>query len=204
MTVTLLPDSAYRLRRIYLQAAAGIDTSFVESGRWGLRGDRVALTSGPETQWLGVRGPDRLRLLDRDGSEIASGANHDLARTTRLDPVQDTIAVEKIRWKLFSIDEREVSQDPHREAWIRLEDGRLTGSTGCNSMFGGYTAAASDLRFTQIGATKTGCAGFGDQEPRFLEALEAARTWTIRDGRLELHDPSGRMLARFSPMNDER
>ncbi len=66
-------------------------------------------------------------------------------------------------------------------------DGHLSGSTGCNRYMGSYTASASDFSTSPLGNTRMMCPPpIGDQERRFLDALQTATAWEIRRSRLKL------------------
>lgn len=49
--------------------------------------------------------------------------------------------------------------DPEGTGSVRLtlEDGQVTGSTGCNSLFGQFEQSGRDVRFKGIGTTQVGC-----------------------------------------------
>jgi heat shock protein HslJ/uncharacterized lipoprotein NlpE involved in copper resistance len=88
LTLTLFADQSFRLRRTYV----GRDGQSYELGRWARAQDagrRLSLRSGSEQalEFLLAEG-DTLRLLDRQGREIKSGLNYDLARQPRADRVE--------------------------------------------------------------------------------------------------------------------
>lgn len=91
-TLTLLPEGTYRMRRVYRDATAAGDATFVEPGAWSLEanGHTLVLQSGPEsTQRFAITDPHTLDLLDHEGMPIASQANHTL-RHAALDPIEDS------------------------------------------------------------------------------------------------------------------
>ncbi|MDX5364144.1 MAG: META domain-containing protein [Pseudazoarcus pumilus] len=77
------------------------------------------------------------------------------------------------------------------------ESPRVSGSTGCNRFKGGTTMAGGSILFGGIVATKMACAGAPDIEREFLDALDKARSWRIRDNHFELSGSDGRSVARF-------
>jgi heat shock protein HslJ len=92
------------------------------------------------------------------------------------------------------------SADTLRQAHITLSGGaekRVTGSGGCNRMFGSYTLEGTALAFGGVGATKMACAEGMDTESAFLSALERVAAWRISGQQLELTDASGVVVARF-------
>lgn len=61
------------------------------------------------------------------------------------------------------------------------EDGRISGSTGCNRFFGGYEQAGDALTFSGVGMTKMACMADGimAQEMKFASILSGAASFTI-------------------------
>jgi putative lipoprotein len=202
MTATLMPDSSYRLRRTYLEADNGRDRTFVEAGRWSRSTDgrRIALLGDGEPTLLAVAGPDRLDLLDREGRPISSAAPHTLTRAAEVDPIPALAApLEDTRWKLVWLAESSSAPDSQREAWITLasQEGRASGSTGCNRLSGAYRTVGDSLSFGAMAMTRMACPGMGDQEQVFTRALEATRRFAVQGDTLELHDGADRALARL-------
>ena len=90
ITLTLFPDYTYRLRLTFLAAAGGSNRQHYELGRWARAqdGGSLRLRSGTRVVRLFRFVPgDRLRMLDREGSEIRSPHNYELARQAAVDPV---------------------------------------------------------------------------------------------------------------------
>lgn len=96
ITLTLFADGSYRLRRVYVGADAGRDRVSYERGRWAREAgaDELALTDGADVQsrWR-VLSSQRLRLLDRDGRDIDSTLNYEIARTAELDRIAGPMPV---------------------------------------------------------------------------------------------------------------
>ena len=92
VTVTLFTDRTFRLRRTYIGAKDGRDDTVYELGRWARAQDdganRLRLASGTNVQEYLIRGPDTLRMLDREGHEIESRLNYDLKRLPRPDLIE--------------------------------------------------------------------------------------------------------------------
>jgi uncharacterized lipoprotein NlpE involved in copper resistance len=90
VTLTLFPDQTYRLRREPRGAAAGRDP-FVDLGRRvaGVPEDSLLVLQGSEDQPLRFEAlkPDRLRVLDPEGREIASPYNYDLTLQPSVDRI---------------------------------------------------------------------------------------------------------------------
>jgi putative lipoprotein len=86
-----------------------------------------------------------------------------------------------------------------REPTIRFDDERVSGSTGCNQFFGGYTYGAGTISLSQIGMTMMACDdAVGTIESAFLEALNGATSASVDEsGRLLLGGSGGEIL--FEP-----
>ena len=107
-------------------------------------------------------------------------------------------ALEDTHWSLSRLADApvaaaEVTSEPHLV--LAPAEGRVTGSTGCNRMTGSYALDGAKLSFGPIASTKMACALGMDTERRFLTALSAAASWRFREGRLELLDAGGSVVA---------
>jgi heat shock protein HslJ len=72
---------------------------------------------------------------------------------------------------------------------IQLENGRLTGSTGCNRMNGTYTASGTSLEIgNNLAITKMGCPNY--DESIFIEALNKVNRFQVKDNQLILMQDS--------------
>jgi len=89
LTVTLLPDSTFRLRQVYEDRKA----VFYTLGRWSVEENRTLLLSGgaKREQRFQIVGADSLRMLDGVGRPIQSLFNYSLVRAGGVDPVSDTM-----------------------------------------------------------------------------------------------------------------
>lgn len=86
-TLTLWPDTVYRLREVY-EGSGG--TPFVSMGRWRVDAGTLSLETDSGVPRLYSRvGDDTLRLLDLQGQPIASALNSALVRADSLDPIGD-------------------------------------------------------------------------------------------------------------------
>lgn len=82
------------------------------------------------------------------------------------------------------------------------DDGRVTGTGGCNRYFGPYERAGEAVRIGPLAGTRMACPdppGAAAQEAAFLAAMERATTWSIREDRLELRDGGGALQVGFRP-----
>jgi len=81
-------------------------------------------------------------------------------------------------------------------------DGRVSGTSGCNLYFAEYRVTGQSLAIGATGSTMMYCMGpegIMEQERTYLELLEKAAFWKVRDGYLEISDATGREILVFSP-----
>jgi heat shock protein HslJ len=74
-------------------------------------------------------------------------------------------------------------------------EGRVSGSTGCNQYNAAYEAIGDTLRFSAVGTTRRACGdpALSDQERAFLRALEAVTTLQFEGDRLDLRQANGEL-----------
>ena len=80
-------------------------------------------------------------------------------------------------------------------------DGRITGTAGCNQYFASFTAGDSLITVGDIGSTLMYCSlpeGSMEQEATYFTLLGNAATWTTRDGNLVIRDASGSDILIFA------
>ncbi|HET6581045.1 MAG TPA: META domain-containing protein [Methanoregula sp.] len=82
---------------------------------------------------------------------------------------------------------------------IFSEDGRVSGSAGCNSYFAHYNSMGTSLSINGIGSTKMYCGASGvmQQESTYLSRLGQAATFTIEGNQLSISDAKGITLLSF-------
>ena len=78
-------------------------------------------------------------------------------------------------------------------------DGRVSGNAGCNRYGGVVTLKGASLLVDQVFSTKMACVApaLMDQETRFLQALQATRSYRIDGTKLVLVDGEGKARLRF-------
>jgi len=78
--------------------------------------------------------------------------------------------------------------------------GRLSGNTGCNQFWAGFSQEGFTLQIGQVVSTKRACLKeeVGRQETAFLQALEKVVGFRIVGGQLTLYDQEGRVLVSLS------
>lgn len=77
------------------------------------------------------------------------------------------------------------------------ENRRVTGSTGCNSLSGSYTATGTHLTFSPLVTTRRACLApaLNAQEAKFTKALQGEMAWRLTaDGALELTREGGHRI----------
>jgi heat shock protein HslJ len=98
--------------------------------------------------------------------------------------------LENAVWRLTSIDDIRLDPNDDDGPWLRATsvDGRITGSTGCNTFNGPYRAGGVDVTFGPLVTTRRACAGAaGAQiEGRMLDLLQNADGYRVGAGRLEV------------------
>ena len=79
------------------------------------------------------------------------------------------------------------------------EDGRASGSTGCNSYSGTYQVRGDNISFSRLVSTRRACLdqNANQQEQRFLSTLEAANRFRLSSNRLTILSDRGRNVLNF-------
>ncbi|WP_298845982.1 META domain-containing protein [uncultured Salinicola sp.] len=103
-------------------------------------------------------------------------------------------------WKLMTLDGEPVPvADNQREAHLVLDaQGRVSGSTGCNRLMGGYRLEGDTLTFTQLASTRMACPGeMATLEQGWLATLSETAHYSISGQSLVLKNAGDRTLARL-------
>lgn len=105
-------------------------------------------------------------------------------------------------WRLVSFGppDTEVDVVPGTTVTLKFEeDGRASGSTGCNSYSGTYEVRGDSIAFGRLVSTRRACLdqNANEQEHRFFSALEAANRFRLSSNRLTLMSDRGRNLLNF-------
>jgi heat shock protein HslJ len=104
------------------------------------------------------------------------------------------------RWVLVAYGQPGAEQDVLEGTQITAnfdEDGRVSGSAGCNQYFAAYTIAGKELTIAQLAFTEMAClepTGVMEQEQAFLAALQGVHQFDIVDGQLQLQTTDGQLL----------
>jgi copper homeostasis protein (lipoprotein) len=103
-------------------------------------------------------------------------------------------------WSLVSVEGFDTLPGGVATPTIRFgSDGRIAGNTGCNNAGAAYTAEGARLSIDAVISTRRACldAQGNALELAYIRAVEAARSYRIANGELELLDAAGKALARF-------
>lgn len=92
--------------------------------------------------------------------------------------------------------------NPKREAYLQFEDGRVSGSDGCNRLMGSYLRSGDRITFSQVAGTLMACADATGLEGAFRDALQKTARMTIAGDRLALLDAAGALLVRFAARDE--
>ncbi|MBN2471326.1 MAG: META domain-containing protein [Anaerolineae bacterium] len=128
---------------------------------------------------------DQLTILYGDGEALAFVRQFSLAGTT---------------WQLDMLDDAAVIAG----SAITLtfdDEGRVSGSGGCNTYSGSYVVDGEALMLSQIASTLRACqdAGVGEQEQAYFAALDGATGYVLTGDTLTITYGEGGQL-RFSPL----
>jgi heat shock protein HslJ len=90
---------------------------------------------------------------------------------------------------------------PGSSITLRFEDGRASGTDGCNRYSFAYTGTGSKLDFAPSGiSTQMACApDLTQQAAAFTTSLTRTRAFGMVSGQLQLFDSEGAVVARFDP-----
>lgn len=89
------------------------------------------------------------------------------------------------------------SQEQHAE---KMMEGRITGSDGCNTIFGAYRIKNASIQFLNIGSTMMACLHGEEQAQNFAKSLQEASEWRIAGNDLILLQ-KGKVLAIFEAVS---
>jgi len=105
-------------------------------------------------------------------------------------------------WRLVQLEGQTVyvaGSDPKVEPRVQFSagDSRVTGSGGCNSLSANYRRGSNTLRIGPVVSTRMACAdpSRSDIEARFVAALEATNSFSLKGAQLTLLDSRALPLA---------
>lgn len=111
-------------------------------------------------------------------------------------------------WHLVSIGPIGAGSLPAPAARVTLKfgnDGRISGSGGCNSYGGNYRVQGNRLTLSQVFSTKRACidANANKQESQYFAALESASRFRLNRRQLSIYYGSGQNALDFAREGDE-
>lgn len=103
-------------------------------------------------------------------------------------------------WKLKTLAGKEVKMTPNQTKemhfMLKLNENRVVGFLGCNSLFGSYQLLkGSRIKFSHLGSTKMYCPGVNEAE--FISIFELTDNYTIKEDVLVLNVGKRAPLAVF-------
>jgi heat shock protein HslJ len=112
-------------------------------------------------------------------------------------------ALEGTSWMLESLPGHALAGEPR--ATLNFESGRLSGGDGCNRYNMGFTARDGKIEVkVPAASTMMACPPpLMAQAEATVAALNNARGYRIEQGRLQLTDASGKLLASFAPVTQQ-
>jgi len=125
------------------------------------------------------------------------------AGCTEKQPVPSDLRLNGTRWALADYVFEGTSRQALNGSTVTLEfsdDGRITGSAGCNHYFAGYGIKGTAITIGQAGSTEMYCAAAGvmDQESLYLALLQKAASVTAGNDRLSFADAKGTAILSFT------
>lgn len=112
-----------------------------------------------------------------------------------------TVPFESTAWVLESYgepgDPQAVIEGTEITATFSRAERQVEGSAGCNHYFGDYTVNRSKLSIPVVASTEMYCMepeGVMEQEQQYLQALQSAESYEIRDGKLRISSSDGNVL----------
>ena len=108
--------------------------------------------------------------------------------------------IEGPTWRLVQLGEQPLSPAPEaaRQPQVRFDNAdRIAGTGGCNRFSGAFLRNGSQMRMSQLAATRMACPEpYGAREMQFFQALQTTASYRLAGpGRLVLLDAGGRTLA---------
>lgn len=158
-------------------------------------------------QWLGRS--FAIAILIGSGQQAFAHSPHfapvpETDSTALESPLAMLDSFERITWQLVdyrTTDGSTVAALNEHPATFRFEDGRVTGTTGCNSFFSDYTIEGNQLTINPGGSTLMACLdeAVTAQEAAVLTGLPQVSRYTQTGDQLLLLDSAGTTLFTLTP-----
>jgi heat shock protein HslJ len=107
---------------------------------------------------------------------VSVGPSQNVSPVQQVVPPTPASALEQREWRAVTID-----GTPASLAWLRLENGRASGSSGCNGFGGPYEfLPGQKIRFGTLATTRRGCTEAGTaQEKLYYSVLGDTMTYSV-------------------------
>jgi heat shock protein HslJ len=122
-----------------------------------------------------------------------------LAAYAPMSPAADAPGLEGTAWVLSALPGRTLL--PGKASTLRFDDGKASGTDGCNHYAVPYSASGTTLQFGPRGiSTQMACPpDVTEQAHAFMAGIDGTRSYRVAQGRLELLAADGTLLAGFTP-----
>ncbi|MEZ4801743.1 MAG: copper resistance protein NlpE N-terminal domain-containing protein [Gelidibacter sp.] len=192
--ITINKDNTYVARETYQGKS---DSIYETKGtfKWDGKGQKIFFSGKEKSYFVGE---NTLTHLDKDGNKITG----DLAERYILTKSEEQL-VGKI-WHLVSFKGEAIqlkeAKAEHPQVEF-LEDGSISGYTGCNQFRGVYELKEGyEIKFSQIISTKKFCPEM-ETENEFLSTMSKASYYIYEGHDLVIHDSEHQKLAKFKIAN---
>lgn len=198
-TLVLYSDLTYRLSLVYLGKNAEKFTS-KGSFSWDENGSIVTLKGIENVPHKFKVGENQLIQLDMEG-KIIEGASAGKAVLQKWPEALEE-QLSSLDGKKFYLTELMGEDVPkqNRAPFITfdIDEMKVSGNNSCNGYFGSFEVAPlNKIHFGQLGSTLMACPDNKDLDRRFMEVLEMADNFYLKDGELILNKAKMAPLARF-------
>lgn len=170
---------------------------------WDETGGKITLVDQHGQSQSYFVGENQLFHLDQQGQRI----NGELADQYLLSKNPTDTQLENHRWVLSELMGLAVTNKPgQKAAFLQFdnENARVSGNSACNNFFGSYELRNGNrISFGQLGSTMMACVDM-QTESTFLQVLQKADNYAIKDDTLSLHKARMAPLARFKRVVDEQ
>lgn len=194
--IILKEGDTFMMRQRYLGKS---DSVVVNSGSvtWHPSEHAITLTAGDDEEMDFAIETGALSLLDEDGKKIKGS----LAESYVLRRPVKGSALYGIYWRLAELEQDAIEPDDQGRRMPHLifkqQDFKLTGSTGCNTLNGTFSAAETGaLNIVATSTTRMACPEML-YESRFLQMLDDISDFKVANDSLILRDEKGQVRARF-------
>lgn len=116
-------------------------------------------------------------------------------------PAADAPALDGTAWVLSALPGRTLL--PGKAVTLRFDDGKASGTDGCNRYALPYSVAGTTLKFEPRGiSTQMACPpDVTEQAQAFMAGIDSTRSYRVTQGQLELLAADGKLLASLTPQS---